>query len=395
MKCKIMTFIVLTLLVLLSACSGNKKVEMQTEQVPVRNPLVLAHQAATSGTDLYNKELYNDAIKSFSEAIDLFTEASATASAVDSIAENIEKMKLNIAKSYIELASESTEMNMYEDALVFYNKALNIYTSIAPTLISEEELNQNIIGLYNNMAIVAKQAGKYENALEYYNQILKLNPKDTDTIYAKFYVLKDNLNDENRAYNVLIEYAELTRDAKAFINIGDFYADKGNMIEASKYYQKALAIEPNVDVYRRLANYYRITKDWANANVYLLKVVESNPEPSELAQIYIMIGKNYDEMKDKKKMVEYYEKSLSIERDPQLALLLASYYNSQKNYAKVISNSNITLSIDPKNVDALMLRGVAYFQTKNYTAAKADLERLKNHPKYGAQATNLLKNIPK
>jgi tetratricopeptide (TPR) repeat protein len=128
MKCKIMTFIVLTLLVLLSACSGNKKVEMQTEQVPVRNPLVLAHQAATSGTDLYNKELYNDAIKSFSEAIDLFTEASATASAVDSIAENIEKMKLNIAKSYIELASESTEMNMYEDALVFYNKALNIYT---------------------------------------------------------------------------------------------------------------------------------------------------------------------------------------------------------------------------------------------------------------------------
>ena len=60
---------------------------------------------------------------------------------------------------------------------------------------------------------------------------------------------------------------------------------------------------------------------------------------------------------------------------------------------RVISNANITLSIDPKNVDALMLRGVAYFQTKNYTAAKADLERLKNDPKYGAQATNLLKNL--
>jgi hypothetical protein len=42
-----------------------------------------------------------------------------------------------------------------------------------------------------------------------------------------FNVLKDNLNDENRAYNVLIEYAELTRDAKAFINIGIFTLIKG------------------------------------------------------------------------------------------------------------------------------------------------------------------------
>jgi len=393
MKQKIMTFVVLVLLVLLSACGSNKKVQAPVE--PVRNPLILAHSAAARGTEAFNDEFYNDAISAFTEAISLFNEAALTATPADSVAENIEKMNLNIAKSYIELANESMELSSFDEALDYYSKALNVYKSITPKLITQEELQQNIIGIYNNMAITAKQAGKYEQALTYYDQILKLTPNDADVLYAKFYVLRDNIKDENRAYAVLIDYAELTQDAKAFINVADSYAEKGNLIEAGKYYQKALAIEPSVDLYRRLANYYSGLKDYNNANLYLQKVADSNPEPSELAQIYALMAKNYEGMNDKKKMVEYYEKSLSIERNSQLALLLASYYNSQKNYAKVISNANITLSIDPKNADALMLRGVAYYQMKNYSAAKADLERLQNDPKYGTQAKNLLKNIPK
>ncbi len=393
MKQKIMTFVVLVLLVLLSACGSNKKVQAPVE--PVRNPLILAHSAAARGTEAFNDEFYNDAISAFTEAISLFNEAALTATPADSVAENIEKMNLNIAKSYIELANESMELSSFDEALDYYSKALNVYKSITPKLITQEELQQNIIGIYNNMAITAKQAGKFEQALTYYDQILKLTPNDADVLYAKFYVLRDNIKDENRAYAVLIDYAELTQDAKAFINVADSYAEKGNLIEAGKYYQKALAIEPSVDLYRRLANYYSGLKDYNNANLYLQKVADSNPESSELAQIYALMAKNYEGMNDKKKMVEYYEKSLSIERNPQLALLLASYYNSQKNYAKVISNANITLSIDPKNADALMLRGVAYYQMKNYSAAKADLERLQNDPKYGTQAKNLLKNIPK
>ena len=48
MKQKIMTFVVLVLLVLLSACGSNKKVQAPVE--PVRNPLILAHSAAARGT---------------------------------------------------------------------------------------------------------------------------------------------------------------------------------------------------------------------------------------------------------------------------------------------------------------------------------------------------------
>ena len=107
-----------------------------------------------------------------------------------------------------------------------------------------------------------------------------------------------------------------------------------------------------------------------------------------------MIGKNYDELKNSKKMIEYYEKSLAIDRDPQLALVLAGYYNSQKNYAKVISYATMTLTSDTRNVDALMLRGLAYYNSKpkNYAAAKADLTRIQNDPKYGAQVKKILQD---
>jgi len=226
------------------------------------------------------------------------------------------------------------------------------------------------------MAITAKDAGKYEQAITYYDQILKMQPNNPDILNAKFFILSENIKDDNRAFAVLIEYAEASNDPAAYINLGDRYSEKGNSVEAGKYYQKALALKPDAEMYRRMVNFYRANKDWANANKYLEMLVATNPEKTELATFYSMIGKNYDELNDKKKMVEYYEKSIAIERDPGIALTLASYYNSQKNYAKVISYTTMALGTNSNNTDALMLRGVAYYQSKNYKAARTDLERI-------------------
>ena len=395
MKLKKMTFISLAILLLLTACSGNKKVV--AEPIPVRNPLALAHEAAATGNDAYDEKNYDDAVSSFTEAIALFKEAAITAVPSDSILLNVEKMNLNIAKSYIEMAVESSEMNMSGDAISYYEKALDIYKSLMPIKITTEALKANILGVYNNLAITAKNAGQYEKTIDYYDQLLKLQPNDPEILNAKFFVLSDNLKDETRAYAVLREYAEASQDPAAFINLADRYVERGNTIEAGKYFQKALALKPDADMYRRMANFYRNNKDWANANIYLEKLAATNPEASELAKVYTMIGKNYDELNNKKMMVEYYDKSLNLDKDPQLALLLASYYNSAKNYSKVISYASITLSSETRNADALMLRGLAYYQTKNYKAAKVDLEKIANDARWGTQAKNILKdkNIPK
>jgi tetratricopeptide (TPR) repeat protein len=390
MKLKFLCLISLVTLLLLTACGGNKVVEQ--EIVPVRNPLALAHEAAANGNDAYDEKLYDDAIMSFTEAIDLFNEAAPTAVPSDSILHNVEKMNLNIAKIYSDMATESVSLNMYSEATASYQKALDIYKSISPVMVTQEEIDSNILAAYNNLAITSKNAGKFEDAIKYYDQILKMMPNDPEILNAKFFVLSDNIKDDTRAYQVLIEYAEASQDPAAFINLADRYAERGNQVEAAKYYNKALALRPDADMYRRMANFYRSSKDWANANVYLEKLVETKPAATELATIYQMIGKNYDELGNKKKMVEYYEKSIGLERDPQLALLLASYYNGTKTYQKVVTYATITLGADSRNADALMLRGLAYYQLKNYVSAKADLERIQNDAKWGTQAKNILKD---
>jgi tetratricopeptide (TPR) repeat protein len=381
-------------MLLLAACGGNKVVP---EVVPVRNPLALAHEAASNGNDAYDDALFEDAISLFSEAIELFEEAAPTAVPSDSILHNVEKMKLNIAKTYSDMAGESLTIKMYNEAIASYLKALDIYKSISPVLITQEEIDSNILAAYNNLAITSKNAGKYEDAVKYYDNILKIMPNDPEILNAKFFVLSNDIKDDTRAYQVLIAYAEASQDPAAFINLADRYAERGNQVEAGKYYNKALALRPDADMYRRMANFYRGSKDWNNANIYLEKLVETKPAASELATIYQMIGKNYDELGNKRKMVEYYEKSIGLERDPQLALLLASYYNGTKTYQKVVTYATITINADNRNADALMLRGLAYYQLKNYASAKADLERIQNDAKWGNQAKNILKdkNMPK
>lgn len=390
MKLKIMTFISLTALLLVSACGTNKKVVV--EPVPVRNPLMLAHEAAASGNEAYDEKLYTEAILSFNEAIALFNEASMTAVPSDSVELNIEKMNLNVAKSYIDLAVESGQASLFDEAVQNYEQALNIYKSLRPVKITQEELDANILGVYNNLAITSKNAGKYEQAINYYDQILKMQPNNPDYLNAKFFILSDNIKDEARAFAVLIEYADASKDPAAYINLGDRYFERGNTVEAGKYYEKALALKPDADMYRRMANFYRADKDWTKANVFLQKLVDTGISGTELATVYTMIGKNYEEMNNKKSMIEYYEKSLMTERDPQLALLVASYYNSQKSYSKVITYASITLNSDARNADALMLRGLAYYQTKNYAAAKSDLEKIQNDARWGTQAKNILKD---
>lgn len=394
MKMRLYTLICLVAMVVLSACGGNKQAEV-VEPVPVRNPLALAHEKAASGNEAYSSQLFNEAILAFKEAILLFNEAAPAAMPSDSISLNLEKMNLNIAKTYIDMAVESHNDLLYDDAIANYENALGIYKTLTPVRITPEQLQENILGVYNNLTIITKEAGKYEDTIKYYDQILMIKPNDPETLNSKFYVLFDNIKDETRAYAVLRDYAEASKDAAAYINLAERYESRGNTVEAEKYYLKAAEMKPDGDNYRRLANFYRNVKNWAQANNYLEKVVATNPEQSELAKIYTMIGKNYEELKDNKKMVEYYEKSLNIDRDPQLALLLASHYNKMQNWQRVISYSTMTLTTDTRNVDALMLRGNAYYRLKNYSAARGDLERIQNEPKYSANIAKMLKAMPK
>ncbi|MDD4147559.1 MAG: hypothetical protein PHO85_03455, partial [Candidatus Cloacimonetes bacterium] len=300
---------------------------------------------------------------------------------------------LNIAKTHVDLAYESIEASMYNEAIQHYETALNIYKNHEPVRISQTELDDYVKGALNNLAIASKSSHKFEAALGYYDQLLEMDPNNADVLNAKFFLLKDDIKDNARAFQVLEDYATVSNDASAYIMLADGYAQAGDIEQAEKAYLKAETLRSDADTFTRIANFYRANSQWEKANIYLEKLVATQPEASILAVVYSQIGQNYNKLNNRNKMIEYLEKSVNINPDPRIALSIAGHYNSVKNWGKVIQYSTIVLNSEPNNSDARILRGISYYQQKNNTAAKADLERLTSDPKYGNQAQAILKAI--
>ncbi|MCB5271709.1 MAG: tetratricopeptide repeat protein [Candidatus Cloacimonetes bacterium] len=391
MKFRFLTLVALVVLIALSACSSNKKIEVEPE--PVRDPLALAREAAAEGADYYESGMLEQAIVSFSSAIKLFEEAAPMASESDSLAYNLESMQLNVAKSHVDMAAESIQMSMYNEAIIHYEAALKIYKNHKPVRISQDELDQNVLGTYNNLAIAARDGGEYEKALNYYDEILKLKPRDEDILNAKFFVLKDYVKDDDRAFMVLEDYARVAQDGAAYIKLAEGYAEANNYAKAEAAYLQAEKLRPDADMYTRIGNFYRANSKWEQANVYLKKLADTKPEASILAVVYAQMGQNYSQLGNTAKMVENLEKSVDLVPNYRLALTLAGHYNGVKNWNKVVTYSTKVLQEEANNSAARMLRGVAYYQLKNMSSAKADLERLVNDPTYGAQAQSIIKGI--
>ncbi len=393
-KSRNFALLILSLFFVLSACSPNKVIEEAPE--PVRKPLELAHEAAAEGNGLFEDELFENAILAFENAIKLFEESAATATDADSVSANIERMQLNIAKCHTDIALEHIGLTLYEDALAEYELALEIYESIEPVVTPEEEIKEMIMGSYGNITYVAELVGDHEKTLLYYDKILEENPNDGEILNNKFVLLRDKIKDEDAAFAVLENYVTVAEGANAYsayIMLADGYAQNNRFEDAEGAYLEAEKIRSDAQTFIRIANFYRANSEWAKANTYLEKFLLTGPADDERVNVYKQIGGNYAQLGVKAKTVEYYERILEIAPEAPIALYLASHYNGLKNWNKVIQNATVVLNIDSNNVDARMLRGIAYYSLKNMNAAKADLQRLENDPKYGTQASNILKAI--
>ncbi|HOD59542.1 MAG: tetratricopeptide repeat protein [Candidatus Cloacimonetes bacterium] len=387
-------YLLLTLVVLLlitAACSSNKTVEIPPPPPP--SPLQLAHAYADSGATAFTAEDYLSAIKYFSQARDYYTQAAPTATPTDSIEVNIERIDLNIALSYVNQGNEDASLGLYDDALTTYEKAANIYKSLKPITIKPEERDDYLSKLYRNMAITAQNAKQYERALQYYDMVLTYEPGNEEILNIKYHILKDDIKDQVRAYQVLKDYAEASQDYKAYLILAAAYKDSGDNATAEIYYLKAMELGQNPDVYTRVADFYRETKNYTKSNEILTKLIASTTDKSTLALAYRVMADNYAKLGNTAKKIEAYDNSLKYEESAEIALLLADHWNKQKNWDKVITYATKAINANPSNAAAYLLRGNAYYMKKNYTAAKADLQRIQNDPTYGKSATDILKKI--
>jgi tetratricopeptide (TPR) repeat protein len=381
----------LAVLLMLSACSTNKKIEEPV--IPPPTPLELALAAADSASTAFTDKNYLDALKYFNAAREFYTQAEPTATPADSIDVNIEKTQLNIALTYMNMANENNQLSMFEDALNQYQSAVDIYKSLVPLTIPAAERDTDVAILYRNMALTAQNAGLYERALGYYDTVLTYEPGSEEILNIKYHILKDNIKDNTRAYQVLKDYAEASQDYKAWLILAIAYKDNGDNATAGTYYDKALELGKNADVYTKVADFYRGIGNYQKSNTVLEQFVASGPDNTYLALAYRVMAGNYDKLKNTAKKIEFYDKSLTIEPNADVALILANHYNQNKSWDQVIKYASKVISLDTAKTAAFLLRGNAYYMKKKYPEAKADLTRIQNDANYGKSASDLLKKI--
>ncbi|MBM4403884.1 MAG: tetratricopeptide repeat protein [Candidatus Cloacimonetes bacterium] len=384
--------VMITLVVLMAGCATTKKVE-EPPPVPRVRPAELAQNLKIAGADAHEAKDYVAAMRSYSEALALYEQLLPTAPETDSVSVDIERLTLNIAKLYIDIGFDDYARAQYDQALENFVQALETYSKIVPVTISEADYIGLILDLYKNIAIVAQSAGEYFMALEYYNKILELEPANEEVLNYKFVLLKDNLKDEKAAFEALKQFADVSQSPNAYLQLAIKYREQGNNAEAAKYYDQALALSNDPTLINTVADFYRATQQWLKSSQLYERFIATNPDRASLTTAYKLIGDNYRQARNNAKMVEFFEKYLELESDPQIALLVASHYNGTKTYGKVVTYASMTLSAEPGNSDARMLRGIAYYNLKRNNEAKADFDRLQNDPKYGDQAKQFLKAI--
>lgn len=381
----------LTVLMVLSACSGNKKIEEPVEPPPT--PLELAK--AAEDTALVNVEDGNFALalEYYNQAKDYYLLAQPEAAPTDSVDVNIELIQKNIAFTYQNLAQESDQYQQYDDAITEFESAANIYKSLVPLTMTATERDAIVAGLYRNMAFTAQKAGQFERALGYYDNVLQTEPGNSDVLMSKYSILKNDIGDQVRAYQVLKDYAEASGDVNAYLVLASAYRDEGDDNTAAIYYDKALELSETPMVYSTVADFYRGIKNYKKSNDVLLKLIAATTDNASNALAYRIMADNYDKLNNTSKKLEYYDKSLDLEPDADVALALANHWNKQKSWAKVVTYATKAINVDSSKAAAYLLRGNAYFMQKKYDAAKADLQRIVNDPNYGSSASAILKKI--
>ncbi|MDZ4182739.1 MAG: tetratricopeptide repeat protein, partial [Candidatus Cloacimonadaceae bacterium] len=274
-----------------------------------------------------------------------------------------------------------------------YQQAVDIYKSLAPLTMDKAEQKSIINIIYRNMAVTAQNAGRFEDALTYYDKLLVDDPGNEELLNIKYTILNDNIKDEARAFQVLKDYADASADYKAYLILGTRYREKGNNTQASVNFERALELQKTPDVYSRVADYYRSINNWSRSNQLLEQLIATNPDDATKASAYRILGDNYRQLKNNAKMAEAWEKSVAIERNAEIALLLANHFYQAKNYNKTITYATQVINMDSSKSAAFLLRGDSYFKLKKNTEAKADLQRIQNDPVHGANAKKILQAI--
>jgi tetratricopeptide (TPR) repeat protein len=170
--------------------------------------------------------------KSYAEALKHFTAAEVIAKATDA-------SQLNEG-FYFQLGATCERSGDYEQAEKYFEKSLQLVPDFAEAL--------NYLGY-----MWAEHGVKLDKAREMIEKALKLEPKNAAYLDSMAWVLY-KLNQPTDALPYALKAVELTEqpDATVFDHVADIYAALKQTEKAREFWRKALALEPNEEIKKKL-----------------------------------------------------------------------------------------------------------------------------------------------
>lgn len=224
--------------------------------------------------------------------------------------------------------------------------------------------------------------GDQDNILLTLNKATEIAPMDSRPIIklAELSFLQGNVNMSNAYIDKALELNNI--NPQAYYMRGVICMSKNDTVQALKQFMKARNQDDSfIDPVKQIAAIYAAQRNPVARDFYNLAI---EMEPDNLASYYDLAlylqDNGYPE-----KALEIYD-TLNVKMPGNYQILFNKGYVNLVylfEYDKAIENFDKALEIDPKSVDALLNKGVAYEQKGNFKQAKSIyLQILKVNPNY-------------
>lgn len=288
--------------------------------------------------------------------------------------ENINKDKIVEVKEIpLKIYSDNKFAKLNNNGVEYYNQE-NIKEALASfkkALVG----NKNSHITHYNMALCYKTLGNKFLAATNFKLAHFKNPN-----FSQSYVgLANVIQGEKKLYYLKMAAEQHNADANFYL--GEYYKTYKNYVMASRYYNEALIIEPNLAV-----AYYNLGKCYYELEDYDLAIMNFKRYLTYMAaddNAHYLLGKAYLHLRYDSQALKEFKKAIVLNRKSEYLFILAKlcYYNQKYDTSISILNSILKGDEDSSYYNLL---GLCYFEK----------EDMKNALKYFNEALNYDKTSP-